>query len=75
MSIRKNQTMDMHLQKVVFYSTYVDCLSRIVHEFIENGDDNMLPTDLPNLTVLLSKMAYRLRLNIMKMNSDWEFLK
>jgi len=75
MSIRKNQTMDMHLQKVVFYSTYVDCLSRIVREFIENGDDNMLPTDLPNLTVLLSKMAYRLRLNIMKMNSDWEFLK
>ena len=75
MSIRKNQTMDMHLQKVVFYSTYVDCLSRIVREFIENGDDNMLPTDLPNLTVLLSKMAYRLRLNIMKMNSNWEFLK
>lgn len=75
MSIRKNQTMDMHLQKVVFYSTYVDCLSRIVREFIENGDDNMLPTDLPNLTVLLSKMAYRLRLNIMKMNNDWEFLK
>ena len=75
MSMRKNQTMDMHLQKVVFYSTYVDCLSRIVREFIENGDDNMLPTDLPNLTVLLSKMAYRLRLNIMKMNSDWEFLK
>jgi hypothetical protein len=75
MSIRKNQTMDMHLQKVVFYSTYVDCLSRIVRELIENGDDNMLPTDLPNLTVLLSKMAYRLRLNIMKMNSDWEFLK
>ena len=67
--------MDMHLQKVVFYSTYVDCLPRIVREFIENGDDNMLPTDLPNLTVLLSKMAYRLRLNIMKMNSDWEFLE
>ena len=75
MSIRKNQTMDMHLQKIVFYSTYVDCLSRIIREFIENGDDNVLPTDLPNLTVLLSKMAYRLRLNIMKMNSDWEFLK
>ena len=75
MNIRKNQTMDMHLQKVVFYSTYVDCLSRIIREFIENGDINMLPTDLPNLVVLLSKMAYRLRLNIMKMKSDWEFLE
>ena len=74
MSIRKSQAMEMHLQKVVLYSIYVDCFSRIIREFIENGESNMLPSDLPNLAVLLSKLAYRLRLNIMKMSSDWEFL-
>lgn len=74
MNIRKEQTIDMHIQKIVFYSTYVDCLSRIIRELIENGDGNIKPSDLPNLTLLLSKMAYRLRLNIMNMSRDWEFL-
>ena len=73
MSIKKIQTMDMYLQKVALYSTYVDCLSMVIREFIENGDDNINPSDLPNLSVLLSKMSYRLRLNILNMKDSWEF--
>ena len=74
MNIKKMQAMEMHIKKITFYSVYVDCLSRIIQEFIENGDDNLKPTDLPNLAVLLSKLSYRLRLKIMKMVNDWEFL-
>ena len=74
MNIKKEQAIEIYLQKIVLYSIYVDCFSRIVREFIENGDANMLPSDLPNLTALLSKLAFRLRSIIMKMNSDWEFL-
>ena len=74
MNIRKSQAIEMYLQKIVLYSTYVDCLSRVIREFIENGDDNICPSDLPNLSVLLSKLSYRLRLCIMKMNKDREFL-
>lgn len=74
MSVRKEQTINMHIEKIVLYSIYVDCLSRVVRELIENGDDNFLPSDLPNLTVLLSKLALRLRHNILNMSRDWEFL-
>jgi hypothetical protein len=74
MNIRKEQTMDMYIEKIVLYSTYVDCLARVIRELIENGDDNFKPTDLPNLTVLLSKLACRLRYSVSGMNRDWEFL-
>lgn len=74
MNIKKIQTIDMHIQKIIFYSTYVDCLSRLIHELIENGDDNLQPSDLPNLSVLLTKFAYRLKSCCSKMNKDWEFI-
>ena len=75
MNNRKFQTMDMHIQKIIFYSTYVDCLSRLIQELIENGDSNLKPTDLPNLTVLLSKFSLRLKVCCSKMESDWDFLE
>ena len=75
MNNRKIQTIDMHIQKIIFYSTYVDCLSRLIQELIENGDSNLKPTDLPNLTVLLSKFALRLKVCCSKMECDWEFLE
>ena len=74
MNIRKIQTLDMHIQKILFYSIYVDCLSRLINELIENGDDNLKPTDLPNLSVLLSKFALRLKMCCSKLQNDWEFL-
>ena len=73
MNIKTEQKMDMYFQKIIFYSIYVDCLSRVVCELIENGDDNFEPADLPNLSVLLKKLSQRLRYLIMKMASDWEF--
>ena len=74
MNIRKIQTLDMHIQKILFYSIYVDCLSRLINELIENGDTNLKPTDLPNLSVLLSKFALRLEMCCSKLQNDWEFL-
>ena len=74
MNIKKIQTMEMHIQRITFYSTYVDCLSRLVNELIENGDDNLRPSDLPNLSVLLTKFAYRLKSCCSKMNQDLEFI-
>ena len=74
MNIKKLQTMDMHIQRIIFYSTYVDCLSRLINELIENGDNNLRPSDLPNLSVLLTKFAYRLKYCCSKMYQDWEFI-
>ena len=74
MNIKKLQTMEMHIQRIIFYSTYVDCLSRLINELIENGDDNLEASDLPNLSVLLTKFACRLRFCCAKMNHDWEFI-
>ena len=75
MDINTEQKMDMFFKKIGFYVTYVDCLSRLIRELIENGDDNFKPTDLPNLSVLLEKMSFRLKFLISKMASDWEFNK
>ena len=38
MNVAKEQKMDMYVDRIVWYITYVDCLIRIIREFIENGD-------------------------------------
>jgi hypothetical protein len=73
MNIQKQQKIDMYLQKISWYVIYVDCLSRLIRELIENGDDNLKPTDLPNLSLLLEKLSYRLRIIISHITSEWEF--
>ena len=75
MNNKKYQTIDMHIQKITFYSTYVDCLSRLVQELIENRDSNLKPNDLTNLTALLSKFSLRLKNCCSNMERDWEFLE
>ena len=75
MNIRKEQSMNMYFDKIIWYSTYVDCLSRILTEFIENGDDNIQPTDIPTLAELLTKFSSQLHSRIPGMKSDWEFLE
>jgi len=74
MNTRKIQTMEMHIQRIIFYSIYVDCFARLINELIENGDENLKPSDLPNLSLMLSKFALRLRICCSKMGNDWEFL-
>jgi hypothetical protein len=61
------------MERVAWYSCYVDVFARLICEFIENGDDNIKPTDLPNLSVILSKMAFRLHKNILDIKRDIEF--
>lgn len=75
MNIKKEQTIDMYIQKITRYSTYVDCFSRLINEFTENGNINLAPSDMPNLTELNSIIANRLKKVILKMKSDWEFMK
>ena len=74
MNIKKEQKMNMYMQKFVWYSTYVDCFTRIINEFTENGTDNIKPCDITNLTELSTTLAYRLHNIISKMKSDWEFM-
>lgn len=74
MKIQKEQKMDMYLKKISWYSTYIDCLTRIVNVFIENGESNIKPNDIPNLMELNSKLTNRLFKIILNMKSDWEFM-
>ena len=39
MNIKKQQKMDMYIQKISWYTTYIDCFTRIINSFIENGED------------------------------------
>ena len=73
MNYKKSQTIDMHLQRISYYITYVDCFARIITEFIENGDGNIQPNDIPNLCEMLTKYALRLKVNILQLKQDWEF--
>ena len=75
MNIRKLQAIDMHLDSLVWYSCYVDCLTRVLTEFIENGDSNLKPTDMPNLMELLAKFTHRMHKKLMQMKTDWEFIE
>ena len=74
MNIQKEQKMQMYIEKISWYSTYIDCFTRIINEFMENGDDNIKPYDIPNLMELNTALTYRLRYIIANMKSDWEFM-
>ena len=73
MNYKKEQILNTQIERILYYSTYVDCFSRIIHEIIENGDENLKPTDLPNLSVLLKTFSKRLKILISKLASDIEF--
>lgn len=70
---KESETFDVSIEKIIWYSTYVDCLSRIINELIENGDDNLKPTDLPNLAELLCIYANKLYQRISELHYDLEF--
>jgi hypothetical protein len=74
MNIQKEQKMQMYIKKISWYSTYVDCITRIINEFIECGDSNIMPNDIPNLMELDTKLANRLNKTIVNMKTDWEFM-
>ena len=63
----------MYLDKISLYSNYADCLSRILNDYIQNGDDNIKPTDISNLAELLTKLSSRLNYNVNCLKQEWEF--
>ena len=69
------QKMNLYMEKIANYSLYVDCLARVIDDYVENGDYNLKPCDIPNLCYCLEKLAYRLRCNIVEMKNIWEFRK
>jgi len=73
MNYKKEQIIETHIQKIVYYSSYADCLSRIITDIIENGNYNLKPSDTPTLTELLNKYINRLHHCIINLKSDWEF--
>lgn len=74
MNIKKEQKITMYIEKIIWYSTYIDCFTRIINEFIENGDDNIKPCDIPNMMEFNANLASRLNNIILKMKADWEFM-
>ncbi len=63
----------MKLDRISWYSRYVDCFSRILNDYIENGVSNISPCDIPNLSELLAGFSKRLNRKIIELKSDWEF--
>ena len=61
MNAKQEDILNMYINRIVWYSTYVDCLSRVLYEFIENSDDNLKAGDLANISELQTKFAYRLK--------------
>lgn len=74
MNSKKYNLLNMYIEKIKWYSMYVDCLGRILNDYIQNGDYNIKPCDVPNLSVLLSKYMDLLYSNINSLAREWEFL-
>ena len=64
-----------HIQRLSWYSVYVDCFMRILNEFLTNGDSNLKPTDVQNLSELLAALARQQKIITSKLLTDWEFYK
>ena len=73
MKVQTEQKIDMLIYRISWYSVYVDCFSRILNEFIQNGDSNLNPNDVPNLSEYLTKMTTRLYQNILQLKNIREF--
>ena len=67
--------MNMHIEKIKFYSLYVDSISRIINDYMLNGDENLKSYDVPNLMELLTIFSHALRIKVLQMYNDWEFYK
>jgi len=74
MNTKKEQRMEMYIEKITRYSSYIDCFMRIINEFTENGDDNIKPCDVPKLIELNAVLTSRLYSMIIRMKTDWEFM-
>ncbi|MBR2069319.1 MAG: hypothetical protein IJ877_06110 [Candidatus Gastranaerophilales bacterium] len=74
MNKKQIKKLNKNIHKLVYYSKYVDCFNRILDEFIQNGDDNLNPCDIPNLTALLAKYSKKIYLLSLNVERDIEFI-
>lgn len=72
MDYQKFNLIQMNLDKIKLYSCYVDSISRIINDYTINGNYNLKPYDIPNLTELLTKFSYHLKLKVMRLSEVWE---
>ena len=70
MKPEKMQVINTHLKRIANYSSSVDSFTRIMREFIENGDYNLKPIDTVRIAVLLEKYSHRLHLCILNTIHD-----
>ena len=68
---KKKKKFKKLFKKILFYSTYCDCFSRILYEFIQNGDENLSSTDIPNLSELFTKYTNNLYKNILNLHKEF----
>ena len=73
MTITKEQKIDMNLEKIALYSDYVESISRILQEIMNNGNENFKTSDILNLISLLTMYANVLHFRIIAMKRCWEF--
>jgi len=73
MNIQKYQKMDMYLKNISIYSNYVNCLTRVIKDFIENENINIKHIDAVYIAEILENYTNELHTKIMSMKSSWEF--
>ena len=62
-----------YLNKISWYSTYIDCFSRIISEIGVNNSGNYIPSDFSNMVLILEKYSKMLRKYVSQMESYMEF--
>ena len=62
-----------YINKINWYSTYIDCFSRIISEIGVNQSGNFISSDLPNMILILEKYSKKLRKHVIEMENFVEF--
>lgn len=73
--IMSKKKFNYYLNKISWYSIYVDCFSRIISEMQTCGDYDYAPTDFPNMILLLEKYSKLLRKNVAEIEAIIELQK
>lgn len=73
MNAGKFDLIEMYIERIKLYSTYVSCLTRVTNDLIESGYGNIHKSDIPNLMEMLTTLTKHLHNNILKMGDAWEF--
>lgn len=74
MNAGKIEAIDMHIDRIVKYIDYTECLMKILYEFIENiENEEIRKYKLYYLALIIYKYIKYLKMCIYNMHIDWEF--